>query len=460
MKDLTQGSILKNLLIFSWPIVLGDLMHSLYSAIDAFWVGRLIGPEALAAVSASMPVLFMLVSLLIGLAVSTSILAGQAFGAKDTALLSKILVNSFMAIIALTVLFTAAGIALSLPILRLLSTPEEIIHDAQLFLNIIFGGMIFMFVQNWFSGILRGAGDSKTPLIILAFYVALNIILAPALITGWGPFPKLGIAGSALATVISGAVTSAAALVYLARKNPLFNILKWEYRFDPAIVKRILVIGIPVSLQMIIVSLSGLLIISLVNGFGFTTVAAYGIGLRIDQFSFIPAMSLGGSAAAAFAAQALGAGRQEKIPEIVKWVSVLTLSFALFFFVIVNIFPAQITSIFTTDAGVIEKTVPYFRYVTFTYFAFALMFTFQGVIRGSGDTLPSMFFAFITLIIFRAGLGWALSSKTGMNETGIWLAMAVSAYVGMTLNWLYYKSGRWKRFKKPKTEPPPLPGMG
>ncbi|MBN2753230.1 MAG: MATE family efflux transporter [Candidatus Goldbacteria bacterium] len=449
MKNLTEGNVLKNLFIYSWPIMAGDLLQSLYSAIDAFWVGRLLGPDALAAVSSSMPVMFFLISLIIGLSVSTVIMIGQAYGMDDMEFVSKIMSNSFITIFSLCLFITVLGTALAMPMLKFLGTPAAIIKDAHTFLIIIFSGLIFMFTQNWFAGILRGLGDSKTPLIFSCIYVALNIILAPLLIKGWWIFPELKIAGSAAATVISGAATTLISFFYLARKNVIFNILKWKFQLNYSIIKKMFTIGIPVTFQMVIVSVSAIAVISFVNRFGPGIIAAYGIGLRIDQFSFIPAMSLG-AAASSFTAQAIGAKKEELIREVALWVTILSLAFAAAAFAVINLFPHQITAVFTVDAAVISHGAVYFKYITLTYFAYAVMFAFQGIVRGSGDTLPSTLFAFITLIALRVGLSWVLLDKAGMDERGVWIGITASAYLGALLNYWYYKSGRWKNREKLK----------
>ncbi|HPI04181.1 MAG TPA: MATE family efflux transporter [Candidatus Goldiibacteriota bacterium] len=426
MKNLTEGNVLKNLLVYSWPIMAGDLLQSLYSAIDAFWVGRLLGPDALAAVSSSMPIMFFLISLIIGLTVSTVIMTGQAYGMDDMEFVSKIMSNSFITIISLCFVITVLGITFSMPMLKFLGTPAEIIKDARIFLVIIFCSLIFMFLQNWFAGILRGLGDSKTPLLFSCVYVGLNIILAPLLIKGWWIFPELKIAGSAVATLVSGAVTSIISFCYLAKKHVIFNITRWKFELNKNIIKKMFTIGIPVTFQMMIVSISAIAVISFVNRFGPGIIAAFGIGLRIDQFSFIPAMSLG-AAASSFTAQAIGAKKEELIHKAALWVTVFSLAFALVSFAVINLFPSQITAIFTGDASVISHGATYFKYITFTYFAYAIMFAFQGIVRGSGDTLPSTVFSFITLIVLRVGLSWLLLDKTGMDERGIWIGITATA---------------------------------
>ncbi len=443
MKDLTKGSIVKNLIAYAAPAVLADFLQSLYSAIDAFWTGRLIGAKAIAAVSASLPIVFFLVSLLIGLGAATVIMTGQAYGKKDMELLSKILVNSFFTILALCAIVTVVGVIFALPILKFLHTPADIINSAHLFIIIILYGTVLIFATNWFSSILRGLGDTVTPLILLAIDVGINIVLAPFLIAGMGPFPKMGIAGSAVSTLVAGLVITIISFIYLGKKYPFFNVTKWKFKFNFKIITDIFAIGIPITLQMMIVSTASIILVSFVNRFGSDVVAAYGIGLRIDQFSFIPAMSLGG-AASAFAAQAIGANKENMLKEIVKWVAILSLAFSLFFFALINIFPSAITSIFTNSPGVISSAFYYFRIDSFTYFAFALLFTYQGIIRGAGNTLPSALISLVSLLLFRAGLAWFLIEKTHFAEKGIWLAMTASSYLAMLLNYFYYRFGNWK----------------
>ncbi|MFP4466645.1 MAG: MATE family efflux transporter [Candidatus Goldiibacteriota bacterium] len=443
MKDLTQGHVFKNLIIYSWPIMIADLLQSLYSAIDAVWVGRLIGPNALAAISASMPITFFLISLLIGLTAATVIMVGQAYGMKDMNFVSQVLVNSFCTILVLVGIMSLTGFIFAEFILKFLNTPPEIIGQAARFIKIIFAGLIFMFAHSWFAGILRGLGDSKTPLLFSAIYVALNISLCPVLILGLGPLPALGIAGSALSTVIAGAIVTLIAFIYLARKNVLFNILKWKYRLNFLIIKKMFLVGLPVSLQMVIVSLSAIVIISIVNRFGPDVIAAYGIGIRIDQFSFIAAMSFG-AAASAFTAQAAGADKFHKVPDIAKWTIVLSLSVSALFFLIVLLTRSEIAGIFTSSPGVISHASLYFLFSVFSYFAYSVMFAYQGIIRGTGNTVIPLLFAFISLIIFRALLAWLLVEATSLRETAVWIALLSSSVAGMILNYLYYRSGRWR----------------
>jgi putative MATE family efflux protein len=448
LKNLTEGNLLKNLVIYSYPIIIGDLLQATFNSIDAVWVGRLIGANALAAISAVGPLMFLIIALIIGIAIATVILVGQSYGSKDLELLKKIIVNSYMVIFVMCLIISALAVAFSGELLGLLHTPDSIKSDAKTFLVIIFSGLIFMFSFNWFSGVLRGMGDSRTPFVLQIISVGLNIILAPVLITGAGLFHGLGIAGSALATVISQASATVAAFIYMARKDNMLNVLKWNFKPDFGIIKRMFTVGAPVSVQMLINALSSVIIISFVNLFGPNIIAGFGLGMRVDQYSYMPAMSLG-EAVSAMVAQHLGAGKKEKIPEILRNAVLFSISISLIFYISVNFLPGKIASIFTTDTRVWDAVKWYWRIDSPTYFAFAMLFAFQGVIRGSGDTIPLTIIAFITLIIFRAGTTYLLVHFTGLHQLGIWLAMAISAYVGALLSYIYYRSGKWIERYKP-----------
>lgn len=444
MKNLTEGNVLKNLLAYSWPVMISDMLQSLYSTIDAVWVGHLIGPNGLAAVSASMPVIFLLIGLMMGVAIATVVLVGQAYGAKNMPLLTAILENSFMTMAVMCLAVTGLSLVFSMPILKALGTPAEIIDDAHIFMIILFSGLVFTFSYQWFSGVLRGLGDSKTPLMLLIVSLILNVVLAPLLIKGFGPVPPLKIAGSALATVISQFITTLVAIIYLAKKHVILDMRKWKFKIDFKLIGRMFSLGIPMSLQMIIVSISGIVIISLVNKFGPPVIAAYGIGIRIDQFSFLPAMSLGASVSA-FAAQFTGAGKPERVGEVTKYGILLAQIFALVFFIIVNLFPAQITHIFTSEHGIAEHTTAYFRIVSWTYFAFAVSFILQGILRGTGDVVPLTIIAFVVLIVLRLGIAESLVRFTPLKERGIWLGMTISVVIGVFINWWYYAQKKWMK---------------
>lgn len=301
-----------------------------------------------------------------------------------------------------------------------------------------------MCIYNWFAGVLRGLGDSKTPLHLLIVSSVLNVILVPVLIKGVGPLPGLGIAGAALGTIFAGAIMLFIAYYFVLRKHPLLNIRVWDFTIDMSIWRKIFVIGIPASLQMIVISLSGTLIISLVNTFGSQLTAAYGIGIQLDQFAFMPAMAIGMSVSS-MVAQNLGARQYDRVKEITKFSILLSLLISLVFFIIVYTFPIQVASLFTKENTVLLLTKEYIRIVSFSYFVFSIMFSLQGILRGAGDTMYMLVFSLIGFVAVRYPLAYTFSKFTVMREQGIWFAILISTFVGLLLNYWYYRSGRWRR---------------
>ncbi|MBU2614866.1 MAG: MATE family efflux transporter [Elusimicrobia bacterium] len=444
MRDFTEGSILKQLVYFTVPMLLANLLQAMYSVVDAIWVGRLIGHQAFAAVSTTVPMIFLLVSAIIGLAMATNILVGHAFGSKNMKYLSKVLTNSFISTGFLCIFISALGIIFSKPLLSLLNTPDEIKPMSNIFLTVTLSGLIFTFMYNWFSGVLRGLGDAKTPLYLLIVSTTLNIIIVPILIIGPGPIPKMGVAGSALGTIISNAIMIVVSYFLVLRKHALLNVRQWDFAIDWDIIKKIFTIGIPISLQMIVISLAGVLMVSLVNGFGTLVTAAYGIGMQLDNLAFMPVMAIGISVSS-MVAQNLGALKFDRVKSIMKLSFVLSFFCAVFFFTLIYGFPRFIASIFTKEPAVIMLTVQYTRIVSFSYFLFSGIVILQGVVRGSGDTTIMLIFSIITMIFVRFFLAYALSKYTSLNEIGLWLAIPSSAFIGLLLHYWYYRSGRWKK---------------
>jgi putative MATE family efflux protein len=442
MRDFTKGNVPKQLIKFALPIIAGNLLQSLYIVIDAVWVGRLLGHQALAAVSATFPILFFLISLLIGLSVATNILVGQSYGAKDRETLSKVLTNSFLAVISLSLSISAVSMFFCSPLLDIINTPGSIKPDAYTYLFIVLAGLIFRAAYNWFGGVLRGLGDSRTPLIILLISVVCNIILTPLLILGIGPLPRLGIAGSALGTIASAFISIFFGYMYLIRKNDLLDIRRWKYKLAFPAIKRLFVVGVPASGQIMVRSLSWVALVALVNKFGTTLIAAYGIGIRIDMFAFMPALSVG-MAVSSMAAQNIGGRQIERVPVLLHCSVLVSLFFSVLFYCLVNIFPRAIAGVFTSNEEVIRHTIGYIRIVSLDYFLLPFIFSLQGIIRGAGHTHYLLVFTVISMLLVRVPLAYVLAQYTRLQELGIWLGILLSAFTAVMFNYLYYRSQRW-----------------
>ncbi|BAS26743.1 MATE family efflux transporter [Limnochorda pilosa] len=444
MRDFTTGSIWQHILAFSWPMFVGNLFQALYNTVDSFWVGRFLGAEALGAVSIAFPVIFALVALIMGLTMATTTLVAQYRGARDEDQVRRTVANSLMLTVALGLISTVVGFTYRVPILRLMRTPSELLEPASLYLGLFLLGLIPMFLYNVLSSILRGLGDSRTPLRFLVYATVLNILLDPLLILGWGPIPAMGIGGVAWATVIAQTLAAGLAVRYIARHTNLIPTQRDEWRLDGSLAGKLFTIGVPAALQSSIVSFSMVVVASLVNTFGPGVVAAFGAAGRLDQFAFLPAMSIS-LAVTALVGQNLGAGRQERVREIVGWASILTVCITGLMTLIAVLEPVSLIQVFTQDAAVLDEGARYLRIVGLNYVPLALMFILTGVLRGAGDTFASMIISFVTLWVVRLPLAWFLSYMLGWGVSGTWWSILISTSLGLLLNWLYYRTGNWRR---------------
>jgi len=444
LKDFTTGSIPKQLIVFALPLLLGNFLQMAVDMMNMVWVGRIIGHEAIASVATSMPIVFFLISILIGMSIAANIIVAQAFSTKNYKYMEKTFANSFMVSVALCVILSVLGIVFSKQLLTIIKCPPEIMPQANSFFRVVLIGLSFNFIYNWYSGIQRGLGDSKTPLYILIFNAVLNLISVPLLVM------KFGLIGAPIGNIISGVISLIAGYFYASYKNPFFNIREWDFTVEWSIIKKLFTIGVPASLQMVITSIAGSVIMSFVNGFGTIVTASAGIGQQCDQLAFLPSMAVG-FAVTSMAAQNISAKKYDRVQEILKYGIILSCSIAAFFTVVIFFFPEQIVSFFNKDpltaALIVPHAVDYLRIVCFTYIGFALVFSFMGVVRSSGDTMAILILTFISAVIFRIPLTWFLSQKTPLAERGIWTAILISTYVTLILNYFYYKSGRWKNRK-------------
>jgi putative MATE family efflux protein len=456
MKDFTEGNIGKQLVNFSTPIMFGNLLLSVYGIINMIWVGRLLGHKAVAAVSASLPIIMLLPAFLIGLGMATNVLIAQAFGRKDTALLRKILANSFFASVLFCLLISAIGLLLRRQLLEWVHAPLEIQEMALSYLTIIMASLVFQFFVNWMTGMLRGLGDAATGLKLLILLTVFNIVFVPLFIRGIGPLPPCGVAGAAWGSALAAMATCVIGYVYLLRHNPYINMHSWDYTLDWHIIRQVFVIGVPASLQMIVVSLAGVFILSLVNRYGTDVTAAFGIGLQIDMLATIPAMSIG-MAATSIAGQNLGAQKLDRVMQTLRTAVLFGLAIALTCTAVLAIFPHHIGAIFlkrsAENANVFHIVGGYYHWMAFIFPCFAITFAIQGVLRSAGDTVALLVLSFIALIVIRVPLAYALAGPLGFKQDGIWMAMLFSSALAVGLNWLYYKGGRWKKMRilgKPK----------
>lgn len=447
MKDLTEGKESRLILNFALPMLLGNLFQQLYNIVDSIIVGNFIGKEALAAVGASFPIIFTLISFVIGIASGGTIIIAQYFGARDIMKVRNTIGTMYIFIFIAAVIVSVTGIVFSENIFHLIKLPEEVIPEAKTYLNIYFLGMVGFFGFNVTSAILRGIGDSKTPLYFLIISTILNMSfdLLFILVFGWG------IAGAAAATIFSQAIAFISAIIYLNKHHEVINIKISEMRFYFQIFKQAVRIGLPTGMQHTFVSLGMTFILGIVNTFGTNVIAAYTVATRIDSLALLPAMNIG-QALATFVGQNIGAQKTNRVKSGMKATFVISSTISIFVTGMIIIFGDILMGFFTNDQKVIEIGKNYLVIVSSFYLLFSAMFTVNGVLRGAGDTLIPMFITLFSLWLIRIPVAYFLSDKIG--ETGIWWAVPIAWFAGTVVSYIYYLSGQWKTkgVVKPKPE--------
>ncbi|HBN09096.1 MAG TPA: MATE family efflux transporter [Cyanobacteria bacterium UBA8530] len=453
-RDLTTGSIPRHLLAFALPMLVGNLLSTGYSIINTLWVGNILGGNAVGATAVSFPIIFILIALASGATMATSILVSQYYGAKDFSMVRKVVNNSYFISLVLSVILTVGGFLFGDSLLRLVGTPPEIFADASGYLRILVAGILFFYVYFLLTSILRGIGDTMTPLIFLTASTLLNAILDPLLIMGIGPFPKLGLNGAALASLISQIAAVLLGLYYINKKYPILGLHPSELRFDKQIVWLILKIGFPSMIQQSLVGIGAAVVTRFVNGFGATAIAAFGAASRIDSLAMMPTMSMA-MAASAITGQNLGARKPERIKSIFKWGIILNLLITSLITILALCIPELILSAFVHDKAIISIGATYLRIIGPSYLLFAVMFVTNGIINGSGHTTVTMFITLAALWFLRVPLA-AFLSRTSLGLTGIWLAMLLGFAFGTLMSLAYYYSGKWKKsvlkFRPPMPE--------
>ena len=444
IKDLTQGNMMKNMLIFSLPMLFGNVLQNLYNWVDSIIVGNFLGYKALAAVNIAFPVMFILTSVILGLTMATSILISQYAGANDEQMIKNTISTTTIFLGGAAIIIAIIGTLFSKSFLVLVNTPPEIMKDAQSYLIIIMAGVIFTFGYNMTSAILRGLGDSFTPTIFLVISTVLNAILDVVFIIGLGPIPSMGVGGAALATVIAQGTSYILSIVYLSKKGHLISFKLSELKYDNKIMMKILSLGVPSAAQQFIVS-SGLLVLSgIINSFGSDVIAGFGAGSKIDSFAMLPAMTLS-MTASTVTGQCIGAGHKERVKEVFKNGAILSIIISSATILFVYTLGKPSLYLFTQEVRVIDMGISYLKIVSLAYIFLGLNFLFAGILRGAGEIWVN---TLITVLIFygiRVPLAAYLSSKPALGSSGIWIAIALSFTIGCILNGGYYSTGRWKR---------------
>ncbi len=437
MKDLTVGNEGKLIFNFALPMVLGNLLQQLYNVIDSIIVGQFLGKDALAAVGASFPIFYTLIAFIIGIGSGATIVISQYYGAKKLEQVKRTITTIYIVLFFAGIIIMGISLLFSKEIFQLLKVDERILPQSIEYFSVYMTGMLAFFGFNGTSSVLRGLGDSKTPLRFMIYATVLNIVLDLLFVV----VLKWGIKGAALATVIAQFLAFGGAIIYLTKHQHIisFNFKSWI--FDAKLFKQSLRIGLPTGFQQTFVALGLMALIRIVNNFEPEVLAAYTAAGRIDSLAALPALNLA-SALSAFVGQNLGAGKFERIKKGLRATLAMSWSISIIVMISAYLFSPQLMSLFSKDPHVIKYGSDYLVIVSSFYLIFSTMFILHGVLRGAGATLIPMFISLLSLWLFRIPLAIFFSKKLGV--TGIWWAIPAGWCVGMLGSLIYYLSNKWK----------------
>lgn len=440
MRDMTEGPELKQIVMFALPMLFGAIFQQMYNMVDSIVVGRYVGPNALAAVGTSFPIIFLLISLVMGLTVGSGVIISQYYGARQMDRLRRSVSTALIFQLIGGVLLMGVGIALSRPLLILLRTPPEVIGDAAAYMHIYFGGLLFMFVYNSYAGFLRALGDSRTPLYFLILSTVINILLNVYFVAvlGWG------VRGVAWATLIAMAVASMTLAFHVYRRVPALAVASGEWVFDRDIFVQMLRIGIPSGVQQSVASLGFMAVQSLINSFGSATMAANTAAARLDSFALMPIMNLG-MALSTFVGQNTGAGKLDRVYRGLKVSYAIMAGISVVMSLLVYFFGPAMLQLFirAEETEVIFRGLEYLRIVSLFYILFGTMSLFSNALRGAGDAMVPMYTIMVDLGVRVAAAYW-LTTQPAVSYRGVWWAIPIGWGVASLIPSARFFSGAWK----------------
>lgn len=443
--DMTEGRPWEKIVLFTVPMLLGNIAQQLYNTVDSVVVGKFVGDNALAAVGSAGPILNLLIVLFVGIGMGASITVSQYFGAKDREALSRTVGSSFILTVLASLFMMIVGTIVARPFLRILDTPDTIIDWCTQYLHIMFLGGAAMAFYNIMSGILRGLGDSISALIYLVVASLLNIVLDLVFVINF----NMGVAGVALATVIAQAVSAALCVRKLYQMKHLFDLRKEYIRWDRQYAMNIVRMGLPSGITQAILSMSMIVVQSLTNSFGEQFIAANVIVQRVDGFAMLPNFSFG-TAMTTYAGQNVGAGQTERVSKGAKQGTLMAMGTSAVITCMILLFGKQLMGIFTGTPELVDLSMQMMRILAVGYIAMGVTQSLSGVMRGAGDTMTPMWISIFQTVVLRVPLAYILCYVTRSEEYPlgrrefIFVSLLLSWLIGCVVNCVFYAKGKWK----------------
>lgn len=440
-QDMTTGKPTKKILLFALPMFLGNIFQQVYNLVDTIVVGRFVGPDALAAVGSSFTMMTFITSVIIGLCMGAGVLISQLFGAKETVRMQRAISTSFTFILVITLIIMAITLIFIDPILKLFQTPVQIVEDTKTYLTFIFGGLIFTFLYNFATCLLRAIGDSKTPLYALIAACLINVVLDLVFVI----VLHLGVMGAALATVIAQAVSALLGCIYAIKKLSFLQIQKENLIFDREMFRTTARYSVLTSVQQSIMNFGILMVQGLVNTFGATAMAAFAAAVKIDSFAYMPVQEFG-NAFSTYVAQNVGAEKTDRVKQGVHSAFRTIILFCIVISSVVLIFARQLITIFVSasETAIIDIGAQYLYIVGVFYVLIGFLFMFYGFYRGIGQHSMSIILTILSLGT-RVALAYLLA-PTPIGLVGIWWAIPIGWAIADLVGFVVYGRGKWTRF--------------
>ncbi len=445
-RSLVEGPIGRTLFLFALPVLGGNALQNLNGTVNAFWVSHSLGAPAVAAISNANIIMQLLMGAAFGVSMAANIMIGQAFGARDMGMVKRVVGTATSFFVLLPVALAVFGAVAAPHILDAMRTPADARAESVAYLRMIFAATPFIYFFAYMQMAQRGGGDSTTPFYFMLLAVLVDSTLNPLLIRGIGPFPRLGIAGAGMATLIGQGTSLLAMMVFLYRRNSHLLLRADELHLlapDAEILKALVVKGVPMGVQMIILSVAGMMMISLVNHYGSTTTAAYGAASQIWTYVQMPAMALS-AAVSSMAAQNVGAKRWDRIGEIA--IKGVLLGLAVTGLVVVAIYGAGdlVLGLFLPPHSL---AIPIARHVNhvvlWAYVLFSVTFTLSGVVRSTGAVWAPLGVLAISMWVIRVPFALMLIPRFGVEA--IWWSFPLGTITSAVLAALYYRFGGWRQ---------------
>jgi putative MATE family efflux protein len=444
--SLTEGPIARTLLLFALPILGSTVLQSLNASVNAMWIGHFMGESALSAVSNASLIVFLLLTAVFGVSMASTILVGQSLGARNMVEAKRVVGTGVSFFVALSTLVSVLGFFNTAWMLRALGTPADAMPYAVPYLRMVFVAMPSMYFYNFLMMTLRGAGDARTPFVFMGMSVLLDIALNPLFMFGWGPVPAMGTAGSGFATLISQTVALAALLATLYRRKHFLRLTGGELAYlrpDPAILRALIFKGLPMGLQMIVISSSAMLMMRLVNGFGSQTTAAYGAATQLWTYVQMPAMAIG-AAVSSMAAQNVGARLWDRVHRIARVGVAYNFLLGGSLIGLIYVFNRGALHLFLPGDGEALALAQHLNTIAvWSFLFFGVTFVLFGVVRSTGAVWPPLIVLFISMWLIRPPFAFALMPRLGADA--IWWSFPLGSLASMLMALGYYRWGHWRR---------------